>query len=159
MNAITSLFLMALETNIKKHLEEEITKNHYDGHTYTFKGMNLTPYKRNDTEWVVILTLELDSVYMDGFEDSFKFKYAISKNAGKIGAFTPQVPLSQDQVFAAYDTWAEILQNYMKELQKSIEKQNEKKASIHKELIQKMWSPERLHTLLETSGWNVIEGV
>lgn len=159
MNAITSLFLMTLENNLKKHLEEQATKSHNDWHTYTFKSMNLRDYKKNNTEWIAILTLELDSIFEDGFEDSYIFKYGISKNAGTIGAYTPQVPLSQQQVFDAYDTWAEILQNYMKELQKNIEKQYEKKATIHKELIQKMWSPERLHTLLETSGWDMIDGM
>ena len=118
MASLTFEILRAAEPQLQEQLKEFATKNHYDAQTYTFKEASFRAAKTANKKWVAIVVIKLHSVYDfddDPFEDEYVFKYAIGSD-GSLGRYDPDAPLSQEQVFKAYDTWGSALMAWTKSL-------------------------------------------
>lgn len=111
MSAITFEILKSFESEMQSQYEAHAAKRHYDLHTYTLKSVKLEPLTTG--HWIALLTVELDIRLDDGFKDHYVFKYSIGAKY-QMGRHQPNVPLSQMQVFDAYDTWGEALAAWLR---------------------------------------------
>ena len=103
--------LKSFESEMQTQYAAHASKRHGDIHTYTLKSVTLEPLTTGN--WVALLTVELDVRLDDGFKDHYRFQYSIGSNY-KMGRYEPNVPLSQTQVFDAYDTWGEALATWLR---------------------------------------------
>ena len=111
MTAITFDILKTFESELQTQYAAHAGKKHYDLHTYTLKSVKLEPLSADP--WVALITVELDIRLDDGFKDHYVFKYSIGAKY-QMGRHEPNVPLSQMQVFDAYDTWGEALAAWLR---------------------------------------------
>ena len=156
MDVFTLDNFQAFERDLRPICDAHASKEHYDGHDYKFKGVELKPGKR----YIAVVTIHLESIYADGFQDEYKFRYPIYRNGG-IGRFQPHAPLSQQQVFDAYDTWGFAVQEWVNRVKAHFCRKARKArwAPVYEQMAAKMWAPERVAALLERGGWEAIDGV
>ncbi len=159
MEAITIEKLQALAGDLRPVCESHASQEHFDGHNYKFKGVELKPVRPGST-YPAHVTIHLESIYADGFKDKLAFNYAIHSTGG-IGRIRPRAPLSQQQVFDAYDTWGFAVERWIGLVKTHFDPKARKArwASVYEELAAKMWHPDRLAALLERGGWEAVEGV
>jgi hypothetical protein len=155
MNSLSFATLAAGEHELRPICEAHASKPHYDGHDYKFKGVEVKPATRHS--YLARVTIHLESIYADGFQDEYSFDYAIYPNGG-LGRFQPQVPLSQQQVFDAYDTWGFAVERWVNLVKGHycLKLRKARFALVHEELAAKMWHPDRVSALLERGGWDAV---
>lgn len=159
MNALTIEKLQALARDLRPLCEAHASKQHFDGHNYKFKGVDVKLALRPSRSLVEV-TIHLESIYADGFKDKFSFVYDVHSN-GVISRNEPRVPLSQQQVFDAYDTWGFAVQEWVNSVKAHFDLKARKArwSPVHEELAAKMWHPDRLAALLERGGWDAVDGI
>ncbi len=167
MESLSYNVLKAFEPEMLAQYKAFASKYHYDAHTYKLVSVTLRPFKKpHSSKWIAILQLELDIELdeMDAgdsvFKDHYSFKYGIGNDYGP-GRYRPDVPLSQEQVFEAYETWGKALEQWLTTIHTFFGKARRKQlfAPVHEELAAKMWHPDRVSALLEKGGWDLIDAL
>jgi hypothetical protein len=152
----------AFERELKSVCLEHASRDHGDRHRYTFESAEIQTKLSFNPSLAAIVKLHIHSSYDDWdddepFEDDYVFSYGITTN-GELRRFHPHAPLSQEQVFQAYDTWGFAVERWRNLVEAHFSRATRKArfAPVHEELAQKMWHPRRVAALLESGGWEAV---
>lgn len=158
-----SAILKAFQRDLKSVCLEHASRDHGDRHRYTFTSTEIQTNLSFNPSLAAVVKLHIHSSFYDWndeepFEDDYVFSYGITTNGG-LRRFHPYAPLSQRQVFEAYDTWGFAVERWKNLVGAHFSREARKArfAALHEQFAAKMWHPERVAALLDKGGWEAVD--